>query len=112
MGKSSKQARTAKALLLTLIDAMIPGVCQKLLGAHDGDGALGGHDPGNLKRLADGQLLSAEDVTHKADAKGLVGAEDAGGQTHIADPAAAADDLGEAGKRADVRGQTNVNFLD
>lgn len=96
----------------TLGDGMVASVLEQLLGALHGHGALGGDEGGGLEGGSDGGGLGRQHAADKTDGLGLGGQELAGGQADVADPRGGRDDLGQAGERADVGGEPDVDLLD
>ena len=91
---------------------MIPPIVEQLLGALDGDGALGGDQARRLNRGLDRGGLGLVHLADEADLLGLLGAKDACRQGYVLDPREVADRLGQPGERANVGREANVDLLD
>lgn len=91
---------------------VVPRVQEDVFCADDRNRRLGCDDTGEFDRRRD-DLVAApgDDATDEADLLRLVGVEGTRGEGELACQTLVADDLGEACQRADIRGESDINFL-
>ena len=91
---------------------MIPSVRDQMLGTRHCNGTLGSDKRCGLQCSLDDFVASTRDNLGKeSDLVCLSGVEGAGGIGKLSDKRVVACDVGKIGKRADIRCETNVDFL-